>query len=125
MLIKKDQFFKLQIIVTGSHLEKKYGYTINEIKNDRIKIDEKIFLNIFSDEPEKISKVVSLGIKKFTNSLKKLKPELLLVLGDRYEIFSLTIAAYILGIPIAHLHGGETTQGAIDEGFQTFDNQNV
>ena len=75
-------------------------------------------MNIFSDEPEKISKVVSLGIKKFTNSLKKLKPELLLVLGDRYEIFSLTIAAYILGIPIAHLHGGETTQGAIDEGFR-------
>ena len=63
MLIKKDQFFKLQIIVTGSHLEKKYGYTINEIKNDRIKIDEKIFLNIFSDEPEKISKVVSWVLK--------------------------------------------------------------
>ena len=118
MMIKKDQFFKLQTIVTGSHLEKKYGYTINEIKIDRIKIDEKIFLNIFSDEPDKISEVVSLGIKKFTNSLKKLKPELLLVLGDRYEIFSLTVAAYILGIPIAHLHGGETTQGAIDEGFR-------
>lgn len=118
LLIKKDKFFKLQTLVTGSHLSKKYGYTVNEIKNDRIKITKKIFLNITSDTPEKISEMISIGIKQFALTLKKLKPDLLLVLGDRYEIFSLVTAAHVKGIPIAHLHGGETTEAALDEAFR-------
>ncbi len=118
LLIKKDNFFKLQTLVTGSHLEKKYGYTINEIKNDKIRITKKIFLNISSDTPEKISELISIGIKKFTMSIKDLKPDLILVLGDRYEIFSLVTAAHVMGIPIAHLHGGETTEAALDEAFR-------
>ena len=118
LLIKKDNFFKLQTLVTGSHLEKKYGYTINEIKNDKIRITKKIFLNISSDTPEKISELISIGIKKFAMSIKELKPDLILVLGDRYEIFSLVTAAHVMGIPIAHLHGGETTEAALDEAFR-------
>ena len=118
LLIKKDNFFKLQTLVTGSHLVKKYGYTINEIKNDKIRVTKKIFLNISSDTPEKISELISVGIKKFAISLKDLKPDLLLVLGDRYEIFSLVTAAHVMGIPIAHLHGGETTEAALDEAFR-------
>ena len=118
LLIKKDNFFKLQTLVTGSHLEKKYGYTINEIKNDKIRVTKKIFLNISSDTPEKISGLISDGIKKFAKSLKDIKPELLFVLGDRYEKFSLVTAAHVMGIPIAHLHGGETTEAVLDEAFR-------
>lgn len=118
LLIKYDNFFKLQTLVTGSHLEKKYGYTIDEIKNDKVKVTKKIFLNISSDTPEKISELISDGIKKFTRALKYLKPDLLLVLGDRYEIFSLVTAAHVMGVPIAHLHGGETTEAALDEAFR-------
>ena len=117
-LIKKDSHFKLQTVVTGSHLYKKYGYTINEIINDQIKIDKKIFLKISSDTPTKICEAVSIGVRKFSLALNELKPDLLIVLGDRYEIFSLVVSAHIMGIPIAHLHGGETTEAAIDEAFR-------
>ena len=86
--------------------------------DDKIKIHKKINLNITSDNTNGLIKYFAIGLKKFFNYLKNINPDLVIVLGDRSEIFSFTISCYILGIPIAHIHGGEITQGSIDEGFR-------
>ena len=75
-------------------------------------------MNIRGDKASDISKYFSLGVKKFSKKFLSLKPDLLMVLGDRYEIFSATIAAYLNHIPIVHIYGGETTQGSLDEGIR-------
>ncbi len=118
LLIKKEKNLLLQLIVSGTHLSKKHGFTINEIYKDKIKIDSKINLNIKKFSKESISIYSSIALLKFTKSLKKLKPDIVLVLGDRYEIFSAVSASLFLGIPTAHLHGGEVTSGVIDESLR-------
>ena len=115
---KKNKNFRPLILVTGSHLSKKHGNTYKKILDDKIKIHKKINLNITSDSTNGLIKYFALGLKKFFNYLKNINPDLVIVLGDRYEIFYFTISCYILGIPIAHIHGGEITQGSIDEGFR-------
>lgn len=116
--IKKNKSLSLKILATGSHLIKKYGYTVNEIKNDKNKIDYKVNLSINSDKPNDISKAISIGIEKFSKILSYDRPDLAIVLGDRYEIFSFVVSANIHGVPIGHLHGGEITQGAIDDSLR-------
>lgn len=110
--------FNLNIIATGSHLSKKFGYTVNQIKKDGFKIYKKVKIISKNDNNEDISNSVSRGIKKFTNIFKNLSTDLLIVLGDRYEIFSACVAASIMRIKICHIHGGETTTNAIDEIFR-------
>ncbi len=116
--IKGDRSLKLQLVVTGSHLLPRFGSTVNVIEKDRFRIDERV--NIFPRSAKEISvgEAVAGGISKFIKALKRLEPDIVVVLGDRYEVFSFAVAAYILGIPIAHIHGGETTLGVIDEGFR-------
>lgn len=114
-LLKKDKKINLNLLVTGSHLEKKYGFTYSKIEKDGFLKNFKINLLIKGDDSVNISNSVALGIKLFTKNLKKMKPRLVILLGDRYEIFSAAIAASFLNIPIAHLNGGETTAGAFDE----------
>ena len=103
---KNDKKYNLQIIVTGSHLSKMHGLTYNEIEKDKFKITKKINLNIDKKKSENISESISIGIKQFSISYKNLKPDLIVLLGDRYEIFSACCAANISQIPICHLHGG-------------------
>ena len=103
-------------MVTGSHLEEGYGNTIDEINLDGIKSIEKVKLGLIKNEC--LPNTIARSIVKFSESLKNLRPDIILLLGDRYEIFALTIAAYTLNIPVAHIHGGETTLGALDEGFR-------
>jgi GDP/UDP-N,N'-diacetylbacillosamine 2-epimerase (hydrolysing) len=110
--------FQTKFIVTGSHLSIKHGNTVNEILRDKIKIFKKIDININSDNPEEISINISNGIKKFTKIFHKNKPDLIIILGDRYEVFSVALAAHLLTIPLAHIHGGEVTHGAIDDAFR-------
>tara|TARA_B100000925_G_scaffold282956_1_gene256348 strand:- start:6133 stop:7296 length:1164 start_codon:yes stop_codon:yes gene_type:complete len=114
-LFKKDKSKETYLIVTGSHLSKKFGQTINEIKNDKIKISNKINILGNNDSPLAILEFTSLAIKKISYQLKKIKPDLLIILGDRFEIFAAAISASFLKIPICHFHGGESTQGNIDE----------
>ena len=113
--IQNSKKLELQIIVTGMHLSKKFGYTINEILDDKFKIDHKVDIKLVNDTSLNISKSMSIGIEKFSSCFKKLNPDLVLVLGDRYEIFAAAISAMLSRIPIAHLHGGEATEGLIDE----------
>ncbi len=116
--VEKDKNLKLQVIVTGSHLSKKFGNTKADIENDKIKIDKKIDILSKNDNPIDILKNTSIAIKKISLAINQLKPELVILLGDRYEIFSAAISAYFMRIPIAHFHGGEVTEGAIDESIR-------
>jgi GDP/UDP-N,N'-diacetylbacillosamine 2-epimerase (hydrolysing) len=117
-LIKKSKKYKLNLIVTGAHLSKKYGYTLDSIKKDNFKIDSKIVMNLSSDERKNTIKIMSSALTNFADAFGKIKPDKLMILGDRYEIFVSAIAASMLNIPIIHLHGGEKTEGSFDDQFR-------
>ena len=110
--------FDLQIAATGMHLSPEFGSTYQKIENDGFIINEKVEMLLSSDTPSAISKSTGLGMIGFADAYNDLKPDLLIVLGDRYEIFAATTVAMFAKIPIAHIHGGETTQGAFDEGIR-------
>ncbi|MCX7870446.1 MAG: UDP-N-acetylglucosamine 2-epimerase [bacterium] len=116
--IKNDKNFSLQIIASGMHLSPEFGLTYKEIEKDNFKIDKKIEILLSSDTSIGISKAMGLGIISFSEALDNLKPDIVIVLGDRFETLAFAIASYILKIPIAHLYGGEFTFGAIDEAFR-------
>jgi len=115
--IERDSELQLQLIVTGMHLSPEFGLTYKEIEKE-FTIDKKIEMLLSSDTPIAISKSMGLAQISFAEAYEELKPDLLIVLGDRYEIFAAASAAMIARIPIAHLHGGETTEGAFDEAMR-------
>ncbi|WP_066890585.1 UDP-N-acetylglucosamine 2-epimerase [Clostridium nigeriense] len=116
--INKDNDLELQLIVTGMHLSPEFGMTYNEIIDDGYKVNEKIEILLSSDTPVGISKSMGLATISFAEAFERLKPDMLVVLGDRFEIFAVCSSAVVAKIPIAHLHGGETTEGAFDEAFR-------
>ena len=116
--INEDSDVELQLIATGMHLSPEFGLTYKQIEKDGFKINEKIESLLSSDTPQAIAKSVGLNVIGFASAFSNLKPDILLVLGDRYEIFAAVQAALIAQIPIAHIHGGETTEGSIDEAFR-------
>ncbi|MDC3064764.1 UDP-N-acetylglucosamine 2-epimerase [bacterium] len=116
--IKESKLLDLQLIVTGMHLLPEFGLTVNSIVKDGFYIDKKIELLLSSDTPVGITKSMGLGLIGFAEALNELMPDLLLVLGDRFEILSAVNAALLARIPIAHIHGGESTEGAIDEAIR-------
>jgi len=115
--IESDSELKLQTIVTGMHLSPEFGLTYKEIEKE-FKIDKKIEMLLSSDTSIGISKSMGIAQISFSEALDELKPDILVVLGDRFEIFSAVSAAMIARIPIAHLHGGEITEGAFDEAIR-------
>lgn len=116
--IRKSPMLELQLVVTGAHLAPGFGLTINEIEADGFKVDRKVEMLLASDSAVGVTKSMGLAMTGFADAYADLKPDLLLVLGDRYEIFAAAAAALIARIPIAHLHGGETTEGAVDEAIR-------
>lgn len=115
--IESDKELQLQVIVTGMHLSPEFGLTYKEIEKE-FKINKKIEMLLSSDTSVGISKSMGLAQISFAESYDELKPDIVIVLGDRYEIFSATSAAMIARIPIAHIHGGEKTEGAFDESIR-------
>lgn len=115
--IQNNSELELQLIVTGMHLSPEFGLTYKEIEKD-FKIDKKIEILLSSDTAVGISKSMGLAQISFAEAYEELKPDILVVLGDRYEIFSAVSAAMIARVPIAHLHGGESTEGAFDESIR-------
>lgn len=113
--IINDPNLILQVCVTGMHLSPEFGLTYQEIENNGIPIDHKVEMLLSSDSSVGISKSVGLGVIGFADAYEQLKPDLVLVLGDRFEIFAAVTAAMIAKIPVAHCHGGEATEGLIDE----------
>jgi len=110
--------FDLRIVATGMHLSPEYGETYKEIEQDHFVIDKKIEILSAFDTPASVSKSMGLAMIGFGEYFEELKPDLLIVLGDRYETLAVCCAAMNARIPIAHLYGGETTEGAIDESIR-------
>ncbi len=110
--------FDVRVVVTGAHLSPEFGLTYKEIENDKILIDEKVEILLSADTPSAISKSMGIAMISFADYFKKLKPDILIVLGDRYETLAVAIVAMNQKIPIVHLYGGETTEGAIDESIR-------
>ncbi len=117
-LIKKEKLFKLQLLVTGTHLSKRHGLTINNIIEDKLNIKNKVDLKLKKDNSSSLANSMSYGLSKFVKIFEKNKPNLIILLGDRYEIFIACIAATLCRLPIAHIHGGEITKSLIDEAFR-------
>ena len=116
--VREDSKFELQIIATGMHLSSEFGLTYQEIEKDGLRINYKIEMLLSSDTPSAISKSTGLGLIGFGDAYNKLQPDIIFVLGDRFEILAASIAALFAKIPIAHIHGGETTIGAFDEAIR-------
>ena len=117
-LIDKDKNLQLQLIATGMHLSPEFGYTLDEIIAAGFVVDKKVECLLSSDTSVGVSKTIALAISGFADALESLQPDLVVVLGDRTEILGAVIAAGMANIPIAHLHGGETTEGAYDEAIR-------
>lgn len=116
--IKEDSGLTLQIIATGMHLSPEFGLTYRTIEQDGFEIDRKVEMLTSSDTPVGIAKSMGLGMIGFADALNELRPDLIVVLGDRFEIFSAVSAALVARIPVAHIHGGEATEGLIDESIR-------
>jgi GDP/UDP-N,N'-diacetylbacillosamine 2-epimerase (hydrolysing) len=117
-LIKKDNFFNLQIIATGMHVSQEFGNTYQQIEKDGFTINAKVEMLLSSDTNIAITKSTGIGVMGMADALQQLTPDIVVVIADRFESFAATTAAYLMGIPIAHIHGGEVTEGAFDEGLR-------
>ena len=116
--IQDSKALALQLVVTGAHLSPEFGSTSREIDQQGFSIDHEIEMLLSSDTSVGVSKSLGLGVIGFADALHLLSPDLLLVLGDRYEIFAAVTAAMMARIPIAHIHGGELTEGATDDAIR-------
>lgn len=116
--IQEDADLELQIIVTGMHLSPEFGSTWQVIEQDGFTIDAKVEMLLSSDTPVGIAKSIGLGVIGFADALDRLRPDILLLLGDRFEIMAAAQAAMVARIPIAHIAGGDTTEGAFDEAIR-------
>lgn len=117
-LIENDPDLDLWIFVSGMHLSTEFGFTVNAIECDGFNIRDRIEMLLSSDTPEGISKSMGIGSIGFAQAFAKNRPDLLIVLGDRFEMHAAVIAALPFNIPVAHIHGGEITEGAIDNSLR-------
>ena len=117
-LIKKEDDLQLQVIATNMHLSPEFGLTYKEIEADGFTIDRKVHMLLSSDTANATTKSVGLGTIGFADAFEDLKPDMIVVLGDRYEILAAVSAALFYKIPVAHLHGGEITEGAYDDAIR-------
>ena len=116
--IKDDPDLSLQVIATCMHLAPEFGETYREIEADGFAIDRKVEMLLSSDTPSAIGKSIGLGVIGFADAFQSLSPDLVIVLGDRFEILAAVSAALVARIPVAHLHGGELTKGAVDDAIR-------
>ncbi|MGF1762547.1 UDP-N-acetylglucosamine 2-epimerase [Aliivibrio kagoshimensis] len=116
--IQSDSQLQLQLLVSGMHLSPEFGETYQQIENDGFVIDEKIEILLSSDSAVGTAKSMGLGVLGFSDALSRLKPDVLVILGDRFEALAAAQTAMIMRIPIVHLHGGEITEGAYDDAIR-------
>ena len=116
--ITNDTQLELQLLVTGMHLSKEFGLTYKQIEQDGFRINKKVDMDLQSDSPVGISRSIGLGVINISKALADLKPDILVILGDRFEALAAAVAATVARIPIAHLNGGEATEGLIDEAIR-------
>jgi UDP-hydrolysing UDP-N-acetyl-D-glucosamine 2-epimerase len=116
--IREDGELQLQVIATGMHLCPEFGLTYRNIEQDGFSIDCRVEMLLSADSESAVTKSIGIGLIAFADALEDLRPDVLVILGDRFELLSAAIAALIAKIPIAHIHGGETSEGAVDEGVR-------
>ena len=116
--IQGDQALSLQLIATAMHLSPEFGLTYKVIESDGFTLDAKVEMLLSSDTSIGITKSLGLGVIGFADTLDRLRPDILVLLGDRYEILAAALSAMVAKIPIAHIHGGEATEGLIDEAIR-------
>lgn len=116
--IQEDDDLELQIIATGMHLSPEFGLTYREIEKDGFLINKKVEMILSADTPSAIAKSTGLGLIGFADAPTELQPDIMVVLGDRFEVLAASIAATFARIPVGHIHGGETTTGAFDEAIR-------
>lgn len=116
--ITEDNAMELQLLVTGMHLSPEFGLTYKQIEADGFHINVKVDMLLSSDTPEGISKSMGVGMIGYADAFASLKPDWIIILGDRFEAFAAASAAFVARLPIAHISGGETTEGATDEAFR-------
>lgn len=116
--IERDESLRLQIIATAAHLSHEFGYTVDEIEQDGFTVDRRVEMLLSGDTAGAITKSTGLALIGFSDALEDLRPDLMVLLGDRYEILAAATAALLHKIPLAHVHGGETTEGAFDEAIR-------
>ncbi|MEW6764744.1 MAG: UDP-N-acetylglucosamine 2-epimerase [Pseudomonadota bacterium] len=109
---------ELQLVVTGMHLMPEFGRTIEVIERDGFPIAATVDLELTSDTPEAVARAMGVGMIGFASCFARLAPEIVVILGDRFEMLAAASAAFVQRVPIAHIHGGEVTEGALDEGFR-------
>jgi GDP/UDP-N,N'-diacetylbacillosamine 2-epimerase (hydrolysing) len=116
--VRQAPDLELQTVATGMHLSPEFGLTYQEIEKDGFHIDRKVEMLLSSDTPSGLAKSMGLGLIGFGDVLRQLQPDIMMVLGDRFELLSAVVAAMVARIPVAHLHGGESTEGAFDEAIR-------
>jgi UDP-hydrolysing UDP-N-acetyl-D-glucosamine 2-epimerase len=116
--IRSDPELRLSLIVTGMHLSREFGLTVETIEGDGFKVDARVEMLLSSDTPEGIAKSIGIGSIGFAQLYAQRKPDILLVLGDRFEMLAAVAASLPFNIPLAHIHGGESTEGLIDEAIR-------
>lgn len=117
-VLRADPHVRLQVLVGGAHLSRKFGYTVQEVEGAGFRIDEKVRMLAGGDTPQAVCQSMGRGLAGFGAAFARLQPDLLLVLGDRYETLCVTAAAVVSRVPVAHVHGGETSEGTMDEVFR-------
>lgn len=116
--LQADPDFELQLVVTGMHLAFEFGNTVGEIESDGFVISRRVEMLLSGDTPAAMAKSIGLGVIGMSDALEQLRPDIVVVLGDRFEIFAAAQACLVHNIPIAHIAGGDTTEGAIDEAMR-------
>ena len=116
--IRRDPMLRLQVVATGTHLSAEFGMTYREIEVDGFSIDRKLDILTADDTPVGVTKAIGRGVIAFADAYAELKPDVVVLLGDRSEILAAATAALIAGHPLAHLHGGEITEGAFDDSIR-------
>jgi len=116
--IKASTQLKLQLVACAAHLSERHGMTVNQIVSDGFKVDARVEMLGESDDRLAMAKAVAKGVAGFAEAYEALQPDCVLLLGDRYEILAAAQSALLMNIPIAHIHGGEVTEGAVDEAIR-------
>ena len=116
--VQEDADLELQLVVTGTHLSYEYGYSIQRIQEDGFPITETVEVSLSSNTREGMVKSAGLAMISFAEVFKRLSPDIVVLLGDRFEIFAVAVTANLMQLPIAHIHGGELTLGAVDDAFR-------
>ena len=116
--LRADPGIELQLIVTGTHLAHEFGHTVDEIERDGFAVTRRVHMLVSSDTPSGIAKSIGLGVMGMSDALEQLEPEIVVVLGDRFEMLAAAQACLVHRIPLAHIAGGDTTEGAFDESMR-------